>query len=104
MANAANYRLFYALEDVEQTFTGPDGEPFTGPDGQSFTSVIPAGTYHAAPADSLDEIGNPSFAVIRLVTTANADGSYPAAPTPPPGDGGGGYGGGGGYQQEQVQA
>lgn len=104
LTDASNYRLFYALEDVEQSFTGPDGQPFTGPDGTPFTSVIPAGTYHAAPSDSLDEPGNASFAVIRLVTTANADGSYPAAPTPPPGDGGGGYGGGGGYQQEQVQA
>ena len=104
LTDASNYRLFYALEDVEQSFTGPDGQPFTGPDGTPFTSIIPAGSYHAAPSDSLDEPGNASFAVIRLVTTANADGSYPAAPTPPPGDGGGGYGGGGGYQQDQVQA
>lgn len=104
LSDAANYRLFYALEDVVQSFTGPDGQAFTGPDGQPFTSVIPAGTYHAAPSDSLDEPANSSFAVVRMVTTANADGSYPATPTPPPGDGGGGYGGGGRFSQDEIQA
>lgn len=98
--DAASYRLFYALEDVVPSFTGPEGQGFAGPEGQSFGGIIPAGTYYAAAADSLVEASNPAFVIIRLATTANADGAtYPPAETPPAGDSGSGYGGGGRYQQ-----
>jgi hypothetical protein len=104
LEDASNYRLFYALEDVTLAFTGADGQAFTGVDGQSFTGIIPAGSYHAAPSDSLSEPANSAYAVVRIATTANTDGSYPDVPPPPPGDGGFGYGGGGKYQLTQPEA
>ncbi len=103
--DAATYRLFYALEDATPAFTGATGEAFTGADGQEFVGIIPAGTYYAAPSDSLLDVANPAFVAIRLLTTANADGTtYPPPETPPAGDSGSGSGGGGRYQQNvQLQ-
>jgi hypothetical protein len=99
--DAASYRLFYALEDATPAFTGPDGQAFTGADGQTFNGIIPAGSYYAAPADALIDPANPAFVIIRLTTTAKADGSgFPPAEAPPGGDGGSGYGGGGRFQQQ----
>lgn len=102
--DASKYRLFYALEDVQPTFTDASGQAFTGADDQAFAGIIPAGSYYAAPSDSLIEPANPAFVIINLVTTANADGStYPPAVPPPDGYGGSGYGGGGRYQQQVAQ-
>ncbi|WP_246248488.1 hypothetical protein [Sphingomonas hominis] len=102
--DASNFRLFYALEDATPAYTGATGEAFTGADGQAFAGIIPAGSYYAAPSDSLLDAANPAFVAIRLVTTANADGTtYPPSETPPAGDSGSGYGGGGRYQQQVAQ-
>jgi hypothetical protein len=100
LTNASSYRLFYAIEDAQPAFTGADGQAFTGADEQAFVGIIPAGSYYAAPADSLLDPANPAFVVIRMTTTANADGtSFPPPAPAPAGDGGGGYGGGGRFQQ-----
>lgn len=100
LTNASSYRLFYAIEDAQPAFTGADGQAFTGAEDQTFTGIIPAGSYYAAPADSLLDPANPAFVVIRMATTANADGtSFPPPAPAPAGDGGGGYGGGGRFQQ-----
>jgi hypothetical protein len=102
LENAANYRLFYALEDVQQPLRGADGQPLTGPEGTLFT-IIPAGSYHAAPLPALDELANASFVAVRKATTAAAGGTtYPPATTPPGGDGGGGYGGGGEFAEQRA--
>lgn len=102
--DASKYRLFYALEDATLAFVGPDGQAFIGVDGQEFAGIIPAGSYYAAPSDSLIDPGNSAFVIINLVTTANADGTtYPPAVPPPDGYGGSGYGGGGRYQQQVAQ-
>jgi len=102
LENAANYRLFYALEDVQQPLRGADGQPLTGPEGTLFT-IIPAGSYHAAPLPALDELADASFVAVRKATTAAAGGTtYPPATTPPGGDGGGGYGGGGEFAEQRA--
>lgn len=43
---------------------------------------------------ALDGLADGSNVIVRYVSTAAADGTYPGGATPPGGDGGGGYGGG----------
>lgn len=45
---------------------------------------------------------DPNNVIVRYVTTANADGTYPDTPTAPGGDGGSGYGGGNGCPTEDA--
>lgn len=51
--------------------------------------------FEAVPAPALEQVASDRYVIVREMTTANADGTYPTSPTAPGGDGGGGYGGGG---------
>ena len=50
--------------------------------------------YSAVPAPAIDQVASSANVIVRYVTTADTDGTYPPETTPPGGDGGGGYGGG----------
>ena len=95
MTNAASYLVLYALNDTEQTLTGFDGAPLLGADDQPLTTTVYAGSYIAAAAPALEEASNSAFVIVRDVTTASSDGTYPPGETPPGGDGGSGVGGSG---------
>ncbi|MGN5373297.1 hypothetical protein [Sphingomonas hankookensis] len=56
---------------------------------------LDAATFVAVPAPALTEVASDRYVIVREMTTANVDGTYPTYPTAPGGDGGGGYGGGG---------
>ena len=82
-----------------------DGRVLSFP-AQTITGLSPGNTYIvlwdmaaqtfvAVSAPALTESASSNYVIIRQMTTANADGTYPSEPTAPGGDGGGGYGGGG---------
>lgn len=102
----------YPLDSTSDTIsiqafdaTIDDGRVLSFP-AQTITGLTPGNTYIvlwdigaqtfvAVPAPALTETASSNFVIIRQMTTANADGTYPSEPTAPGGDGGGGYGGGG---------
>lgn len=55
---------------------------------------LTASAFVAFPSPALDQVASSRYVLVREMTTANADGTYPSTPTAPGGDGGGGYGGG----------
>lgn len=59
------------------------------------TWSLSAGSYAADAAPAPERYQDADRVIVRLVTTQQADGTYPPQPTPGGGDGGGGYGGGG---------
>lgn len=55
---------------------------------------LPSSSYTLSPASSqaaIDASADGNNVIVRYISTAAADGTYPADPTPPGGDGGGGY-------------
>ena len=87
------------------TATIDDGRVLNFP-AQTLTGLTASTTYlvlwnldtsafEAVPAPALEQVASDRYVIIREMTTANADGTYPTSPTAPGGDGGGGYGGGG---------
>jgi hypothetical protein len=87
------------------TATIDDGRVLNFP-AQTITGLTPAtiylvlwnldtGAFEAVPAPAVDQVASDRYVIVREMTTANVDGTYPANPTAPGGDGGGGYGGGG---------
>lgn len=90
---------FSATIDTEQ-FLGFPAATFDGLTPASGYVVLwhlPSAAYLLASAFSTGAataVADGSYVIIRYISTAAADGTYPSSPTPPGGDGGGGYGGG----------
>jgi hypothetical protein len=102
----------YPIDSTADTFTIEaftaaidDGQVLNFP-AQTISGLTPASTYlvlwnldtaafEAVPAPAIEQVASARYVIVREMTTANADGTYPSTPTAPGGDGGGGYGGGG---------
>lgn len=96
-ADSITIKAFEATIDDGRVLTFPS-QTIGGLDDASTYLVLwdlDASTFVAVPAPALTEVASDRYVIVREMTTANADGTYPTTPTAPGGDGGGGYGGGG---------